>query len=100
MSRSCTASRSLRIATDMNHSTPTAGTSATSTSAAMSGAALWALPLVLTDGIFNAGMSSARSCAEDYGRRMLSARLSYPGRRASIFAAGTQAVNRAMTFSP
>jgi len=45
----------LRIATDMNHSTPTAGTSATSTSAAMSGAALCSPPLDLVNGSFNYG---------------------------------------------
>ena len=45
MSRSCTASRSLRIATVMNYSTQTTGTAATSTSAANIGAGLWFSPV-------------------------------------------------------
>ncbi len=40
VSRACTASRSLRIATVMNHSTATAGTSAANTSRTTIGSAL------------------------------------------------------------
>src|SRR5207302_8526001 len=52
--------RSLRIATDMNHNTPTAGTSATSPSAASSDAGLWSPPLDVVNGIFKRAKESLR----------------------------------------